>query len=46
MEGVYEVKINDAIKPISVEETELILKQMKNCVCKIHNGQKKGTGFF
>ena len=33
--------------PISIENTEQILYQMKNCVCKIisSNG-KRGTGFF
>ena len=25
---------------------EIILEQMKNCVCKIHSGKTKGTGFF
>jgi len=43
----YEEKLlAKAIKPISIKETELILGQMKNCVCKIKAGPKKGTGFF
>ena len=46
MEGINESAIDDAIKPISIKKTELILEQMKKCVCKIHNGRKKGTGFF
>ena len=46
MEGKYESEIKNAIKPISIKKTEIILEQMKNCICKIHNGQKKGTGFF
>ena len=37
------LNINDAIKPISIRETEFITEQMKTCVCKIHLGQKKGT---
>ena len=46
MEGINESDIADSIKPVSIKKTEIILNQMKNCVCKIHNGQKKGTGFF
>ena len=34
-------------KPISIEGTEKILFQMKNCICQIHKSNgKKGTGFF
>ena len=36
----------DSIKPVSIKDTELILEQMKTCVCKIHLPSKKGTGFF
>ena len=46
MEGINESAIADSIKSVSIKKTEIILNQMKNCVCKIHNGQKKGTGFF
>ena len=46
MEKRYESTLNDAIKPISIRETEFITEQMKTCVCKIHLGSKKGTGFF
>ena len=35
----------DAVDPISIESTEIILKQMKTSVCKIH-GKNNGTGFF
>ena len=41
-----EVFIEGALQPVSIEQTELILDQMKNCVCKIHKKGKKGTGFF
>ena len=41
-----EVEIIGAVKPISLKQTNIILNQMQTCVCKIHNGQKKGTGFF
>ena len=46
MEKIYECSFNDSIKPISIRETEFIIEQMKTCVCKIHLGPKKGTGFF
>ena len=46
MEKRYESTLNDSIKPISIRETELIIEQMKTCICKIHLGSKKGTGFF
>lgn len=32
--------------PISIEQTEKIVVQMKNSVCKIYKGGFKGTGFF
>ena len=38
--------INEAPIPVSMENTEKIIKQMKNCVCKIHKENKMGTGFF
>ena len=41
-----EVFIEGALQPVSIEQTEIILDQMKNCVCKIHKKGKKGTGFF
>ena len=30
----------------TIKGTECILKQMKNNICKIYNGNNKGTGFF
>ena len=38
--------INRAPIPVSIENTEKIIKQMQNCVCKIHKKNKMGTGFF
>ena len=32
--------------PIDIEGTKLILSQMENCICKIFQNEKKGTGFF
>ena len=46
MEEIKEVFIKDSLEPISMKTTELILEQMKNCVCKIHIGETKATGFF
>ena len=44
---IKEKYIEDYPNPITLESTEIILNQMKNCVCKIYmdNGIK-GTGFF
>ena len=39
--------IEDYPIPITAERTEIILYQMKNCICKIHmDDGSKGTGFF
>ena len=46
MERRFESFLKDSIKPVSIKETQFILEQMKTCVCKIHLGSKKGTGFF
>ena len=32
--------------PVTIDETEVILKQMKYSICKIENKNGKGTGFF
>lgn len=33
--------------PITIEDTQIILEQMKNTICKIYkNNGDKGTGFF
>ena len=46
MVEVNESDIKDAIDPISIESTGIILEQMKSSVCKIHLGKINGTGFF
>ena len=46
MEEIKEKYISDSIEPISINSTEIILNQMKKCVCKIYIKGKKGTGFF
>ena len=39
--------INKYPKPISIEGTKTILKQMENNICKIYKiDGEKGTGFF
>ena len=42
---IKEGLIKGSIDIISTDKTEIILKQMKECICKI-NGKKEGTGFF
>ena len=37
--------MREAIEPISVEKTEIILNQMKRCICSVY-GKCIGTGFF
>ena len=32
--------------PVTIENTEKILKQLKECVCKIKTQNGNGTGFF
>ena len=46
MEEKKEKYIHNSLDPVSIESTETILYQMKKCVCKIHAGGTKGTGFF
>ena len=38
--------MNNSTEPITIEETQKILDQMKNCICKINANEKYGTGFF
>jgi len=38
--------INKYPLPVTIDETELILKQMKNSICQIKNRNGNGTGFF
>ena len=42
----YVNNIEDYPKSISLEGTEIILEQMKNTLCIINIGNKKGIGFF
>ena len=41
-----EKKIEDYPIPITIEGTNIILKQLINYVCKIENKKGNGTGFF
>ena len=41
-----EKKVKNGIEPVSIEKTEKIINQMKNCVCKIYSNGSIGTGFF
>ena len=44
---IEEKYIEKSPNPITIEGTENILHQMKNCICKIiNNDGNKGTGFF
>ena len=38
--------INKYPLPVTIDETELILNQMKNSICKIKTKNGDGTGFF
>ncbi len=46
MSEIKEIEIEDALEPVSIQTTEEILWQMKNCVCKIFIKGNEGTGFF
>ena len=46
MSEIKEISVNNSIGLISIKAAEIILDQMKNCVCKIHHQGQKGTGFF
>ena len=46
MEEIKEKYLQDSLEPVSINSTNIILNQMKKCVCKIHIGGTKGTGFF
>ena len=37
---------NNNARPLNINKMNIINKQMANCVCKIHNGDITGTGFF
>ena len=40
------MNLKNYIKPVSFEATKKILEQMTNCICKVKNNEKIGTGFF
>ena len=46
MSEIKEKFIKGSLAPVSMKTTEIILDQMKNCVCKIHKGKVNGTRFF
>ena len=47
MSNYYNEKYLDCYPiPITIEKTEVILKQMKKSICKIRNENGNGTGFF
>ena len=46
IQGDKEKLLNKYSLPITIDETEIILKQMKNGICKIENKNGHGTGFF
>ena len=41
-----EAYTENSIDPITIDSIRIIMNQMKNFVCKIYNGEIKGTGFF
>ena len=41
-----EKNIENSFKPISIEDLDKIIFQMKNCVCQINKNNKIYTGFF
>ena len=38
--------IKGSVEPVNMAQTETILNQMKNCICKIIIRNTSGTGFF
>ena len=46
MSEIKEISIKDSLDPVSIEQTEIILNQMKESICKIHIEGKHGTGSF
>ena len=45
-EVIKEKYINSSPEPVSIEKSEIIISQMKKCVCKIYYLGCEGTGFF
>lgn len=44
--SINEVELKDYPKPIFCEQTKIILRQMKTCICKININGNRGSGFF
>ena len=44
-ERIDEGIIDGAVDYVTIKQTQTILMQMKECICKI-KGKLKGTGFF
>ena len=40
------VWLNGAVEPVTLENSLMISKQLKKCICKIDINGSKGTGFF
>ncbi len=45
-ESNKEKYIRSLPEPITLKTTEKIIDQMNNCICRISNKNRKGTGFF
>ena len=45
-DNIIEMKLNNYPKPVTIEETARILKQMKKNISKIYTFNGNGTGFF
>jgi len=45
-DSIEEKLLEEYPYPASINTTSIILEQMKNCICKIINVPKEGTGFF
>ena len=43
---INETLIENQPIPVDIEGTKFILSQMENCICKIYQKDRKGTGFF
>ena len=45
-EIIKEKYITKSLEPVSLEKSEIIIEQMKKCVCRIYYNNCMGTGFF
>ena len=43
---IYEKYLVEHPKPLSLEDTNILTKQMKRSICKIQCNKASGTGFF